>query len=129
MATLKSIFSGFAAIAILAGGVTLASMSAAPTAFAQASDSKAVVDAAIARGEIGETISGYLEVVDGASPSAKVRASMADINIQRKSVYTRLSTAQNVQPAIVAQLTGEKQIAKAASGAFVKDASGVWKKK
>ncbi len=129
MATLKKIIGSVAALAFLAGGVSTVALFAAPDAVAQASSSKAVVDAAIARGEIGEQINGYLEVVDGASPSQKVRASMADINIQRKAVYTNAARAQNVQPAVFAQLTGEKQIQKAARGTFVKDASGVWKKK
>lgn len=129
MATLKKIFGSVAALALVAGGITAVSLAYAPATQAQTSDSKAIVDAAIKRGEIGEQINGYLDVVDGASPSEKVRASMADINIQRKAVYTNAARAQNVQTAIFAQLTGEKQILKAAPGTYIKDASGVWKKK
>ncbi len=129
MATLKTIFGSVAALALLGGGLTMTATLYAPAAQAQASTSKAVVDAAIARGEVGEQINGYLAVVDGKSPEQKVRDSVADINIQRKAVYTELSAAQNVQPAVVATLTGEKQIQKARPGTYVKDTSGVWKKK
>ncbi len=127
MATLKTLLGSFAALTLIAGSLT--AITYAPTAQAQASNSKAVVDAAIARGEVGEQISGYLAVVDGVSVSADVSASVEEINIKRKAVYTKLSTAQNVQPAIVAKLTGEKQLAKAAPGTYIKGASGTWTKK
>ena len=129
MATLKKFIGGFAALAILAGGAVALNTAGENTAHAQLAPAKATVDAAIARGEIGEQIDGYLGVVNGASPSSAVRNAMAEINIARKSVYTRAATG-NPQPASVyAQLTGEKQIKKAAPGTYVKDASGVWKKK
>jgi len=74
MATLmKTILGGFAAVALLAGGSAVMNMAGVNVAHAQSS-AKATVDAAIARGEIGEQITGYLGVVDGASPSAAVRA-------------------------------------------------------
>jgi len=129
MATLmKTILGGFAAVALLAGGSAVMNMAGVNVAHAQSS-AKATVDAAIARGEIGEQITGYLGVVDGASPSAAVRAAMSEINIARKSVYTRAAANGPESAAVFAQLTGEKQIKKAAPGTYVKDASGVWKKK
>jgi len=127
MATLKTLFSGMTALSLLVGGVS--ALTIAPAAMAQSSNSKAVVDSAIARGDVGEQISGYLAVVDGKSVSGDVQASVDDINIKRKSVYARLSASQNVPTATVAQLTGEKQIKKAAQGTYIKDSSGVWKKK
>jgi len=67
MATLmKTILGGFAAAALLTGGAIVMNASGANVAHAQSS-AKATVDAAIARGEVGETITGYLEVVEGAA--------------------------------------------------------------
>lgn len=129
MATLKTLLGGFAALSLLAGGSLLMTSSGESVAHAQTSTAKATVDAAKARGEIGEQISGYLGVVDGASPSSAVVNAYKEINIARKSVYTRLASQQNVQIDVVAQITGEKQIKKAANGEYVKDASGVWKRK
>ena len=129
MATLmKTLFGGFAALALLAGGAAVMNTAGINAAHAQSS-AKATVDAAIARGEIGEQISGYLGVVDGASPSASVVDAMKEINIARKTVYTRAAKGGTESASVFAQLTGEKQIAKSAPGTYVKDASGVWKKK
>lgn len=129
MATLKTIIGGFAALSLLVGGSVLMTSAGENTAHAQTSTAKATVDAAKARGEIGEQINGYLGVVDGASPSSAVKNAMSEINIARKSVYTRLATQQNVQMDVVAQITGEKQIKKAASGHYIKDATGAWQRK
>lgn len=129
MATLKSIIGGVAALALLTGGAVLMNTAGETVAHAQTSSTKATVDAAIARGEIGEQIDGYLGIVDGASPSSAVRNAMQEINIARKSVYTEAALS-GVQPAgVYAQLTGEKQIKKSAPGTYVKDSTGVWKKK
>jgi uncharacterized protein YdbL (DUF1318 family) len=129
MATLKPLFGGFAALSLLAGGIGLISLSANSTAYAQTSTAKATVDAAIKRGEVGEQINGYLGIVDGKSPSPAVRNAVSEINIARKAVYTQAASGGVEPPAVYAQLTGEKQIKKAAPGTYVKDASGVWKKK
>lgn len=128
MATLKTLLGGIAAVALLTGGAVV--MNATNTNVAHAASSaKATVDAAIARGEIGEQISGYLGIVEGASPSAAVIDSMKEINIARKAVYTRISSGSPEPASVYARLTGEKQIKNAASGTYVKDATGVWKKK
>jgi len=129
MATLKTVLAGFAAISILAGGSLLMTSAGENSAYAQTATAKATVDAAKARGEIGEQIDGYLGIVDGASPSAAVRNAMSEINIARKALYTQAANAGNVQTSIFAQLTGEKTIKKAPSGQFVKDASGRWQRK
>jgi len=129
MATLKKLLGGFAALSLLIGGTSLINLSPENIAYAQTSTAKATVDAAIRRGEVGEQINGYLGIVDGKSPSAAVRNAVSEINIARKAVYTQ-AASDGVEPAAVyAQLTGEKQIKKAALGTYVKDASGVWKKK
>lgn len=129
MATLKPILGGFAALALLSGSAVWLTSTGENVAHAQISSAKATVDAAIARGEIGEQINGYLGIVDGQSPSAAVRNAMSEINIARKAVYTEAASGGAEPASVYAQLTGEKQIKKAAAGTYVKDASGVWKKK
>jgi len=129
MATWKKLIGGFAAPALVTGGAVMLNASGDNAAYAQISTAKATVDAAIARGEIGEQIDGYLGIVDGASPSASVRNAMNEINIARKSVYTQAATNSGQPASVFAQLTGEKQIKKSAPGTFVKDSTGVWKKK
>jgi len=121
---MKSLLASIAAIAALGGGaLTLSSLTAAP-ALAQ-SGSKAVVDQAIRDGLVGETAAGYLELVNGNASSAVVNA-MREINIGRKSVYTRLARQQNVAVEVVAALTGEKQLAKAPRGSKIMGADGRW---
>ena len=129
MATLKTLIGGFAAVALLSGSAILLNSSGENVAQAQTSSTKATVDAAIVRGEIGEQISGYLGIVDGKSPSSSVVNAMREINIARKAVYTRAASGSSQPATVFAQLTGEKQIKKAASGTYVKDSTGAWKKK
>jgi len=128
MATLKTLFSGFAALALLTGGSAVMTAASGTIAHAQSS-AKATVDAAKTRGEVGEQIDGYLGVVSGKSPSSSVKNAISEINIARKAVYTQVASDKGQPAAVFAQLTGEKQIKKSAPGTYVKDATGVWKKK
>ncbi len=112
--------------AVLAAGAGFVGFSTLSSpAIAQASNAKLVVDQAKKSGVIGETPAGYLAVVDSRAGAEIVNA-MNEINIGRKSVYTRLARQQNVQVEVVAALTGEKQIAKARPGEKVMMASGAW---
>lgn len=122
----KLTMSVLAGLALAMGGVATYSVLAAPTAEAQSS-AKAVVDAAIAKGEIGETAGGYLAAVT--SISSEQRRAMNEINIGRKSVYTQLAAKQGVSVEVVAAYTGEKQLAKAAPGAMIMTSSGQWSRK
>jgi len=98
-------------------------VTAAP-AIAQASEAKAVVDAAKSEGLIGETAGGYLAVISTASRD--VINAMNEINIRRKSLYTKLARQQNVQIDVVAAVTAEKVRAKAKSGEKFLDKNGSW---
>lgn len=119
----KSILSALAALALIGGGAMTISVLGGETATAQPS-AKAVVDQAITQGLVGETAGGYLKVVSAASPA--VQNAVNEINIGRKSVYTRLASQQGVSVEVVATLTGEKQIAKAAPGTKVMNKAGQW---
>lgn len=96
-----------------------------PTAHAQATSAKAIVDQAKTDGIVGEKLNGYLGIVR-ADASAEIRAAVNEINIKRKSIYTRLAREQKVSISDVAGLTGEKLIAKAKPGQMVMLGDGKW---
>ena len=127
--TLKTkILTGLSAVALLAGGVvTVTTLGASEPAYAQTQSAKSVVDAAKARGTIGETPAGYLAVVGG--ETAAERNAMNEINIGRKALYTRKARDENLQVEVVAAIFGEKQILKAPRGQKVMGANGAWQTK
>ena len=125
---MKKIIAAFAAIALLGGGALALNAFDLNTAEAQASSAKATVDAAKARGEVGEQIDGYLGLVPGANASDAVRKSVQEINIGRKSVYTQQANANNVRTDEVAGVSGEKLVNRAPSGQMVKGNSGWYKR-
>lgn len=126
---MKNFLSAMGAFALLAGTGAVITIANPPVAQAQIQSAKSIVDDALSKGIIGETVSGYLAPVNGAVVSQGVRNAMNEINIGRKSVYTRLAREQNLSIDVVAALTGEKQIAKAPAGAKILDRSGQWKTK
>ena len=108
----------------------LISMSLALAAFAfapTASAGEPVMDAAISSGTVGERIDGYLGVV-GTADATTVRK-VQDINNRRRAVYEQTARDNNTTVQIVAQLAGEKQIAKLKPGQFYMNDSGVWQSK
>jgi uncharacterized protein YdbL (DUF1318 family) len=86
------------------------------------------IDAAIASGEVGERIDGYLGVVSVTADPGLVRK-VQDVNNRRRAVYEQTAKDNGTTVQVVAQLTGEKQIAKLEAGQYYMDASGVWQKK
>lgn len=121
----KLIVGGMTALTLLAAGTATYSVMHATPAYA--ANAKAVVDQAIAAGRIGETIGGYLDAV-GAINDAERRA-MNEINIGRKSVYTGLAQEKGVSVDVIARLSGEKQLEKAAPGSMIMTENGQWSKK
>jgi len=108
----------------------LISISLALAAFAFAPSASAgdpVIDAAISSGTVGERIDGYLGVV-GTAETAVVRK-VQDINNRRRAVYEQTARDNNTTVQIVAQLAGEKQIARLQPGQFYMDETGTWKSK
>ncbi len=115
--------------AILGAGAGALNIQGLNTAQAQSASAKATVDRAKSAGKIGETAAGYLDAVNNQSLDAATKAAMKEINIARKSLYTRLANDQNVKTEVVAALTGEKQVAKASAGEYVLMSSGSWVQK
>lgn len=83
------------------------------------------LDEAKSQGIVGETSSGYLELVQN---DADARALIADINAKRKDKYEALAKKNGITLAQVEKLAGAKAIEKTASGMMVK-VDGQWLKK
>ena len=112
---------------LVMGGVALSPAISAP-AFAQTASAKSIVDNAKAKGLVGERIDGYLGLVMG-SVSPEVQSAVNEINIRRKSLFTKLAREQGVEIAVISRLTGEKLIAKASAGEKIMGDDGVWRTK
>ena len=125
----KTIFTAISAVALIAGGTMAVASLGGSDATAQAQSAKSIVDSAKAKGVIGETVAGYLAETGSGSVTAAEKAAMNEINIGRKSIYTRKARAENLQVEVVATVFGEKQVAKANRGEKVMDASGSWRTK
>lgn len=119
----KFITAAFSATLLL-GGMAMLSI-ATPSAMAQAGSAKEIVDAAKADQIVGETIDGYLALIDF-NASAEVQAAVNEINIRRKSVYTALAREKGTSPENVAGVSGEKLVAKAKPGEKVRLSDGEW---
>ena len=125
----KTIFTAISAVAILAGGTLAMATLGGTEATAQAQSAKSIISKAKAKGNIGETVAGYLAETGSGTLSSAERAAMNEINIGRKSIYTKKARAENLQVEVVAAVFGEKQLAKAKPGEKVMDASGSWRTK
>ena len=125
----KIAFSAISALALLAGGTVAIATFGGTDATAQAQSAKSIITKAKAEGTIGETIAGYLAETGSGSVSAAQRAAMNEINIGRKSIYTKKARAENLQVEVVASVFGEKQLAKAKPGEKIMDSSGSWRTK
>ncbi len=124
--TFKRVISSVLAASALTLGA-VGTMSVVSTAAqAQSTNAKQIVDQAKNSGLIGETVAGYLAVVDNTADASVIDA-MNEINIRRKSLYTRLAREQNVQIEVVAKLTGEKVLRNAKPGQKILGEDGRWK--
>lgn len=86
-----------------------------------------VIDAAKDRGEVGETIDGYLDTVGSVDPAVKRKVD--EINARRRDVYAKLAADQGTSLKDVARITGEKLVLNEQPGRFVYDDSNTWVKK
>jgi len=84
------------------------------------------VDAARAAGIIGERYDGYIGV---AGPtSASVRSQVATINLQRRSLYSRLAASKGVSPQDVGVTAGCQLLSRVGVGEAYMLADGSWRR-
>lgn len=81
-----------------------------------------------ADGLIGEQANGYIGLVTNDVP-ADIRQLVDEVNAKRKAGYQRIATQQGVKLEDVELVGGKEAIEKTLDGNYVKDASGVWRKK
>ncbi|WP_308517441.1 YdbL family protein [Sphingomonas flavescens] len=85
------------------------------------------VDAAIAAGQVGERYDGYLGVVSAVSPA--VRAQVARINIERRSIYSNFATSRRVSPQDVGITAGCQLLGRVGVGQAYLLSDGSWRRR
>jgi uncharacterized protein len=114
---------GLAAV-MIAVALAGAAAPAAP-AFAQSlAADKAVVDAAKAKGEVGEQSDGFLGVVQGGD--ASVAAAVAAINAGRASAYKAAAEKAGTGPEAAGAAAGQQLTARVPPGQYYRTAQGAW---
>ena len=79
-----------------------------------------------AQGRVGETLSGYLAPIQ---QDAETLALVNSINAARTESYQKLADSNNLPVDEVAKMAGQKLVARAQPGEYVKGINGKWLKK
>ena len=85
------------------------------------------VNAARATGTVGERYDGYLGIA--APVSGVVRSQVATINIQRRSLYSRLAATKGVSPQDVGVTAGCELLARVGVGEAYLWTDGTWRRR
>ena len=115
------------AFLLIAGAGAAVSIGAVPAA-AQSAAAKAAVDAAKARGQIGEQGDGYLGFVTPSTDQALAGA-VAEINMGRSAVYRDTAARTNVSPDAAGQATAQQLFARLPAGQYFRPINGNWTRK
>ena len=83
------------------------------------------LDDAKRAGQVGEQSDGYVGVIPGAPASARALADR--INAERAERYGEIAAKTGTSPTAVAALAGQKLIARASPGEWIRDADGKWR--
>ena len=87
----------------------------------------AAVNAARAAGSVGERYDGYVGVAGAVAPA--VRSQVATINIQRRSLYSKLAASKGVSPQDVGVTAGCQLLARVGVGETYLWADGKWRRR
>ncbi|WP_226704199.1 YdbL family protein [Microbulbifer elongatus] len=79
------------------------------------------------KGLVGEANSGYIAVVQGATP--EVEALVTEVNAKRKREYAAIAKRNNIDISQVAARAAEKLEARLSKGEYYQDNLGRWKQK
>ncbi|MBL5898300.1 YdbL family protein [Lelliottia amnigena] len=102
----------------LATGLLVLAMSAQAQAI--------TLNEARAQGRVGETLSGYIAPV---RQDQETLALVSEINAARSESYQKLADSNNLPVDEVAKMAGQKLVARAQPGEYVKGINGKWLKK
>jgi hypothetical protein len=117
----------FAYILIVPATAALLTLSPVP-AMAQSAAAKAAVDAAKARGVVGEQGDGYLGFVTP-STDPTLAAAVAEINSGRMQVYRDTAMKTGVTPDAAGQATAQQLFSRLTAGQYFKPLDGNWVRK
>ena len=81
-----------------------------------------------ADGLIGEQANGYLGLVQQDVP-ADIKKLVNDVNAKRKAGYQKIATKQGTSLSEVEKVGGNTAFDKTLRGNYIRDTSGVWRKK
>ncbi len=123
----NSTLAGVLAASLVLSAGTLLNLTATPAA-AQTAAEKAAVDAAKARGQIGEQGDGYLGFVTP-STDPMLAAAVAAINAGRMQVYRETAMRTGVTVDAAGQATAQQLFARLPPGQFFKPLMGDWTRK
>jgi len=115
------------ALFALAAAFLLAVLPFASTS-ADPASAKAIVDAAKARGEVGEQGDGYLGFV-GQQSDAQAAAAMTEINAGRARVYQDAAAKTGVSPSAAGEAAALQLFKMIPPGQYYKPAGGTWTKR
>ncbi len=121
-------FSAFTAAALAFAGVGLVATGSSIPAQAQSAAEKSLVDAAKARGQVGEQGDGYLGFVTPSTDPA-LAAAVAAINSGRMQAYRDTAMRTGVSVDAAGQATAQQLFARVPPGQFFKPLSGDWSRK
>lgn len=85
------------------------------------------LDQAKSEGLVGETMEGYLGVVDDSAPEA-VQTLVEEVNARRRAEYQRIAEQNGIDVAQVEALAAKKAIEKTPVGEWVR-VNGTWRQK
>jgi uncharacterized protein YdbL (DUF1318 family) len=85
------------------------------------------VSAAIDAGQVGERYDGYLGVVSAVSPA--IRAQVARVNIERRSIYSNFATTRRVSPQDVGITAGCQLLGRVGVGEAYLLSDGNWRRR
>jgi uncharacterized protein YdbL (DUF1318 family) len=85
------------------------------------------VNAARAAGAVGERYDGYIGVA--APVSGAIRSQITSINIQRRSLYSRLAASKGVSPQDVGVTAGCQLLSRIGAGEAYMLGDGVWRRR
>lgn len=92
-----------------------------------ASAQSPLVNQALAQGVAGERYDGYMGVVGPGSPA--VRSAVGAINIQRRSLYSKLAADKGATPQEVGLTAGCQLLARVAVGQAYLLSDGTWRRR
>lgn len=112
-----------------AGAAVVAALALAGTAQAQSAATKAAVDAAKARGVVGEQADGFVGFVTDSNDAA-LKAAVAEMNAARAAYYRQIAAQRNVPVEAIGAATATQLLnTTVTAGQYYRTADGAWKRK